>query len=327
MKDIPILDLGPYLQAEPGALKSLAAELQHAEENVGFYFVKNHGVPQDLIDGVFDQTAAFHARPLEEKLKVKVNDSNQGYLPMRGSTTRSSKVNVNTKPNVNEAFFVKRDLSPDHPDVLAKKRFRGLNQWPDPAEMPKFRSTVLAYCDAMETLGKNLLPVYAVALDLEPNWFDEAFNDPQFTLRMTRYPKVEAYDENEFGIAPHTDSSFMTILAQSKVAGLEVRKTDGTWIQAPALPGHFIINSGDMLNRWTNERFLSTPHRAANGSATVEDRYAIPFFFDCTRDYVMKCIPTCTGPGNPPKYEPTTYAQYMDWFMGQNYDHVRKKAS
>jgi len=327
MSAIPVIDLGPFLAGEPGALERTASALQHAQENVGFYFVKNHGVPQDLIDAVFEQTAAFHAEPLEEKLKVKVNSSNQGYLPMRGSTTRSSKVNVNTKPNVNEAFFVKRDLPADHPDVLAQKRFRGMNQWPDARRLPKFRPTVLAYCEAMEGLGMKLLPLYAVALGLAPDWFDEAFADPQFTLRMTRYPKVEAYEGNEFGIAPHTDSSFMTILAQSNQPGLEVRTTDGEWIQAPALHGHFIVNSGDMLHRWTNERFLSTPHRATNRASGDVERYAIPFFFDCTRDFVMECIPTCRGPGHPAKYPPTTYAEYMDWFMGQNYDHVRKKAS
>src|SRR3546814_555369 len=160
---IPVLDLGPCLAGAPGALDRAAAELRHALRHVGFYFIRNHGVPQATIDGAFAAAAAFHAQPLEAKLSLKLNEHNIGYMPMRGNTLRTSEVQKDTKPNLNEAFFVKRDLPADHPDVVANKRFRGANRWP--ADLPCFRETVTGYCDAMERLALSLLPLYARAVD------------------------------------------------------------------------------------------------------------------------------------------------------------------
>src|ERR1700730_4531671 len=158
--EIPILDLAPYLAGPPAALEELAVQLRYALQKVGFYFIKGHGVPQSLCDEVFEQAERFHAQPLDWKLKLTRNRDNVGYLPMTRAAGRDGKI----KPNVNEAFFVKRDLPPDHPDVLARKRFRGTNRWPQ--DLPGFRESVVAYCDALEALAKKLVPIYAVALDL-----------------------------------------------------------------------------------------------------------------------------------------------------------------
>ena len=314
-EEIPILDLAPYLAGQPGALERLAGELRRAFVHIGFYFIKGHGVPQSLCDQVFAETARFHARPLDEKMKVKRNQHNVGYLPMKGSTTRHSRINPDNKPNLNEAFFVKRDLPLDHPDVIANKRFRCANLWPE--SMPGFRETVVTYCDALEALALRLIPIYARALDLPADHFAQAFSVPQYTLRMSHYPPVEVVEENEFGIAPHTDTSFMTLLAQNKIPGLSLRTGTGKWIDAPALDGHFLVNGGDMLRRWTNERFLATPHRVLNRSG--RDRYAIPFFFDCHVDWPIECLPTCVSASSPAKFEPFTYASYMAWYQDQNY--------
>jgi isopenicillin N synthase-like dioxygenase len=317
---IPVLDLGPYRAGQPGAREALGAELRHACETVGFYFLADHGVPQDLIDRVFAEVARFHAQPLEAKTALKIDHHNIGYMGMGASVTRSSQVNINTKPNLNEAFFVKRDRTPDDPAVRAGQRFKGLNQWPK--DLPGFRETIVAYCDALERLALSLLPIYEVALGLPAGWFAPKFRDPQYSLRMSHYPPVAAYGDNEFGSAPHTDSGFLTMLAQNRIPGLEIRTASGNWLPAPPLPGTFVVNTGDMGHRWTNGRFLSTPHRVRNLSGV--DRYAIPFFFDCNADVVMECVPTCTGPGNPPKFEPVTYTDYMSWFMSRNYDHARQ---
>ena len=322
-QEIPILDLGPYLAGEAGELDRLGTELRRAFEEVGFYFIRNHGVPQRLVDAVFAEAARFHAQPIEAKAALKINEHNIGYLGMRGSTTRHSKLNANNKPNLNEAFFVKRDLPCDHPDVVANKRFRGANQWP--AGLPGFREAVVAYCEALERLGMALLPVYARALDLPADFFDRPFREPQYTLRMSHYPPQPVVEANEFGLAPHTDTSFMTMLAQNRIPGLAIRLPSGRWIDAPALPEAFLVNGGDMLRRWTNERFLATPHRVVNRSG--RDRYAIPFFFDCTIDHPMVCLPTCTSADNPPRYPATTYMDYMIWYQNQNFDHVRGKDS
>ena len=172
-EQIPILDLASYLQGRSGALEQLAAELRHALEHVGFYFIRGHGVPEALSDRVFAEAERFHALPLEEKLKVKRNQHNVGYLPMKGATTRHSRINPDNKPNLNEAFFVKRDLPHDHPDVIANKRFRCANLWPE--GLPGFRETVVAYCDALEALALRLIPIYARALDLPADQMRQLF--------------------------------------------------------------------------------------------------------------------------------------------------------
>lgn len=307
--EIPVLDLAPYRAGQPGALESLATSLRHAFEDIGFYFIKGHGVPAGLTDAAFAAAARFHALPLDDKMKLERNLHNVGYLPMK---TVAAGAAGGPRPNLNEAFFVKRDLPADHPDVVANKRFRGANLWP--AGLPGFRETVVAYCDALEALALKLLPIYARALDLPADYFSAPFApQAQYTLRMTHYPPQDVGAADEFGIAPHTDTSFLTMLAQNRIPGLSIRTRSGRWIDAPAWDGHFLVNGGDMLRRWTNERFLATPHRVVNRSG--RERYAIPFFFDCAVDNVMTCLPTCQGPGNPPKFEPFTYADYMIWYQ------------
>ncbi len=321
-EEIPVLDLGPYLAGEPGAREALGLELRHALEDVGFYFIVNHGVSQALIDGAFGAAKQFHDQPLEKKMALRLNDHNLGYLPFKGSTTRHSTLNANNKPNLVEAYFAKNDLSPDHPDVVAKKPFRGLNQWPEEPDLPGFRAAVSAYNQALENLALSLIPLYAVALGLAPDWFDKAFQEPMYTLRMSHYPKQDVVQDNEFGLAPHSDTSFMTLLAQNRLAGLSIRLPNGKWLDAPSLPGSFLVNGGDLLRRWTNDRFLATPHRVINRSG--EERYAIPFFFDCGYNWSMECVPTCHGAENPPLYPPITYPEYMTWFRDLNYAAARR---
>lgn len=313
--EIAVLDLGAYRAGEAGAKERLAAQVRHIFEDVGFYFIVNHGVPPSLIGETFEAAKRFHDQPLEKKLEIRLNEFNIGYLPMRGGTTRHSQISPNNKPNVNEAFFCARDLAADHPDVLAGKPYRCANKWP--RDLPGFRETCLAYSRALERLARSLVPLYALALDLPETHFDAAFANPMFKLRMTHYPPQPAGAGNEFGLAPHTDTSFMTLLAPNHVPGLSIRLPSGRWIDAPPIEGAFLVNGGDMLRRWSNDRFLATPHRVLNRSGA--ERYAIPFFFDCWAEHRMECLPTCTGPGNPSKYEPITYVDYMTWFRNMNY--------
>ena len=318
---IPVLDVSRYFAGDTDELPHLGAELRYAFENLGFWYLRGHGVPRSLIDDGFAACEQFHAQPMEKKLALKINEHNIGYMPMGGSIARSSNVNNNTRPSVNEALFLRRERSPDDPDVIAGKRFRGLNQWP--TGLPGFRETALAYMTAMEALGKKLVRIYAVALDLPADYFDPKFAQPNVIQRFTHYPPRPAYEDNEFSIAPHTDSGFMTLLAPSAVPGLSIRLPDGTWFDAPSDPDAFIVNGGDILRRWTNDRFLSTPHRALNTSG--RERYAIPFFFDTHPDTLFSCLPTCQSPENPPKYEPITYDEYALWYAMRNYVHLNQE--
>lgn len=318
---IPVLDLGPYLAGRPGAREALGAELARAFTEVGFYFVVGHGVPQDLVDATFEQVRRFHAMPLEAKLALRIDEHNIGYMPMRGATSRHNALTENTRPNANEAVFFKRELAPDHPDLVANRRFRGRNHWPDEAVLPGFRAGVLAYCAAMENLGRRLLPLYATALGLAPDWFDAAFADAMFTLRMTHYPPSEPLSPaDEWGLAPHSDTSFLTLLAQNRIPGLSLRLPDGEWIDAPAPPGAFLVNGGMLLRRWTNDRFLATPHRVVNRSGG--ERYAIPFFMDCARDWPIDPVPTTVDARHPRRHPTTSYGEFMEAYQRANFHHA-----
>jgi isopenicillin N synthase-like dioxygenase len=312
---IPIIDLEPYLAGRPGARAAIAAELGRALHEVGFFVIVNHRVPQPLITATFAQARRFHAQPMEAKLALRMNEHNNGYMMLGRYAVWTSDVNANDKPDLNEAFFVKRERSPDDPLVRAGRRFAGPNQWP--ADLPGFREAVLAYTEAVDALGRQLLPLCALALDLPDDTFDAAFAETQFSFRLTHYPPVSA-EPNQFGIAPHTDSNFMTFLAQSEVPGLQVRMPDGAWVDVPYVPGSFAVNSGDMMQRWTNGRFKSTPHRAL--PPVGRPRYAIPYFMGPHLDTEIACLPTCQGPGNPARYPPVTYAAYLDWWYDANYN-------
>ena len=314
---IPFLDVAAYLAGDVEELPRLGRALRHAFENVGFYYLRGHDVPEHLIAAMFAEAKRFHAQPLDKKLAVRINDHNIGYMPMGGSLARTSKVNNNTKPSVNEALFFRRERTPDDPDVIAGTKLRGLNQWP--ADLPGFRDTVLAYMTAMESLCRRLVPIYAIALDLPSDYFDAMFAKPNMIQRLSHYPPRAAYDENEFSIAPHTDSGFMTLLAPSDVPGLAIRLPDGTWFDAPSIT----VNGGDILKRWTNDRFLSTPHRALNVSGRA--RYAIPYFFDPHPDTLLTCLPSCRSSDNPARYEPITYHDYAVWYATRNYVHQDKE--
>lgn len=318
---IPILDLSDYLAGKPGALEATANELRHACEEVGFYFVRGHGVPWNLIADAFEASREFHDLPLAEKEALKVNEHNVGYMASKKSVSQASTIYEGPrKSNLVAAYSLRRDLPDDHPDVLANKRYRCGNPWP--RDLPGFRKVCVSAMDALESLALSLLPLYAVALDLPAGFFTEAFEEPQYTFRLAHYPPVDSED-NQFGIAPHTDSSFMTLLAQNEVEGLQIRPTHGRWVDAPVVSDAFLVNTGDLLYRWSNHRFRPTPHRA-KASASGVDRYAIPFFFDASNDYVMECLPTCQSLENPPRYAPETYGEYMLWFSRQNYDHSKE---
>jgi isopenicillin N synthase-like dioxygenase len=317
-EDFPVLDLGPYRRGAAGALDGLAAQLRDALENIGFLIVVNHGIPAELTAGIVEQTRQFHDLPMPEKLKLATGRGSgsgfTGYLPSGGYVLKTSTVNDNDQPDLNEAFFIDRERAPDDPEVLAGKLFRELNKWP--ADLPGFRNFMLHYWSAMEAFAQSLLPVFATALDLAPDYFDEAFADAQCVLRLTHYPPTP-YRHNQFGLAPHTDANFFTILPQANVQGLYIRPHGRDWIKAPDIPGSFVVNSGDMCRRWTNGRFLSTEHLAVN--LTDRHRYSTPFFYTPHIDWPIVCLPTCCGPGNPPRYPPITYGEYRVWFLNNNY--------
>ena len=316
---IPVLDIGRYLAGDVGAAAPLARAFARTCADTGFLVVANHGVPARLVEDTFAVAAQFFARPEADKLALKIGTYNIGYLPFGGQVVRHSPVNRNTRPNFSESFYITRDRGPDHPDIVNQKPLVGLNRWPP--DMPEFRAATMAYYAAMEAMTIRLVPVVAMALGLRPDYFAAAFAEPNCTIRLIHYPPHQSPQDNEFGFAPHTDNNFLTFLAQSALPGLEVRTGEGEWIRPPAVPGTFVVNTGAMLARYSNDRFRATPHRVVNRNRT--SRYAIPFFLGPNHDSIVDCVPTCVGPDNPPRYEPTTYGAFTQHLLTLNFAHRR----
>jgi len=312
---IPLIDLAPLAGGGLPGAHEIAPALRTALEETGFLIITNHGVPQALIDATFAEAKRFHDQSLEAKLAVRMNAHNNGYMAMARYNVRTSRVSEDALPDMNEAFFIKRERPADDPLVRAGRRFAGPNEWP--ADLPGFRETVLAYTDAVDALGRRMLPAVALALDMPADTFDTAFAESQFSFRLSHYPPVRRQPD-QYGIAPHTDANFMTFLAQSDAPGLQIQRASEDWCDVPYVPGSFVVNTGDMLHRWTNGRFCSTAHRAL--PPQDGPRYAIPYFLGPHMDTLIACLPSCCGDGNPPRDPPITYDDYISWWYDENYN-------
>jgi isopenicillin N synthase-like dioxygenase len=320
---IPVIDFGPAFGGDAGALEAVAARVRVACEQVGFFYMTGHGVPQAVIDGAFEASREFHALPLEQKMQLRLNENNIGYLPVNQSMQRASGVHKATRPNFNESFFISHDRSADHPDVLAGLPLRGRNQWP--AGRERMRAAMMRYFKTLERVGDRMLPVFARSLELPAGYFSRFFADePHLNLRFLHYPPQDTDDDEQFGQGPHTDNSFLTILAREDVPGLAVRLPNGAWLPPPVIPGTLLVNLGNMMKRWSNDRFLSTPHGVLNDSG--RDRYSIAFFYSPNPNATIECLPTCTSPTDPPRYPPALYRDLILAFFNANYFHRRDYA-
>ena len=317
---IPVIDYGPYFAGEKGALERVAAEVSWACAEIGFFYALNHGVPNPVVERAFDASRRFHALPLADKLKLKLNDNNIGYLPINASVQGASTVHKATRPNQNESFFVSHDRGADHPDVVAGLPLRGRNQWP--GGEAELRRDMMAYFDAMGALCDRMLPPFAVALGMPADYFAPFFAaEAHAVVRFLHYPPQPEVEDNLFGQAPHTDNSFMTVLARTDVPGLAVRLPSGQWFAPPIIPGTFLINLGNMMRRWSNDRFLSTPHGVLNDSGT--DRYSIAYFHSPNPATTIACLPSCVSAYDPPRYPPELYRDLVLDFYRANYFHQK----
>ncbi len=320
---IPVLDVGPYLADAPGARDRLAAQIETACRDTGFMVIANHGIDQALIDTCFAAASAFFDRDTAYKTTFKVGDLNIGYLPYGAQIVRTSKINVNTQPNLSESFYITTELSPEDPRIRAGDPLYGLNRWPP--DMPQFRNATLAYFYALRPLARKMVSAVGTALGVAPDYFDHAFtSEPTGTLRLIRYPSHDGAADNQFGFAPHIDTNFLTLLAQSALPGLEVRTAQGEWIRPATIPGTFVVNTGEMLGRYSNDRYKPTPHRVVNLNNQL--RHAIPFFYGPGLQAIIEPVPPCVTADNPARYEPLLYADHRRKLNMTNFDHRRKNA-
>ena len=297
--------------------ETLARQLDQAFTDIGFCYFRGIGVDRSLVEGVFEASRRFHAQPRAAKEAIAMNRFHRGYMAPRTSIIQTSSVAKVTKPNDSESFMLMHEVAPDDPRY--GRPLDGPNLWPD---LPGFREAVEAYEKAMHAFCLRLLSPMALALGLPRDWFAPHFAQPTTFLRLLHYPPhAEDAPDDAFGSAPHTDYGFVTILAQDGQGGLEVRRKDGTWLAAPPLEGTWVVNVADMLSRWTNGRWQSTPHRVKNLSGG--DRYSCPYFFDMAMDSIVEVLPTC----QPATHPAVRYGDYLMARLDRNYAYRQQPAA
>ena len=306
---IPIIDIGAILGDDPRAKSTVAKKIRAAAINVGFFYVKNHGVPDSIIQAALEAAERFYSLPLAIKGKydVATTKRHKGYVPIGGLSADPEIVDLQ------EGYEVGLELPESDPDHQAGSPLLGPNVWP--SEQPEFQRDIYRYFEEAMALGKRLYRLFALALKMPEDFFVPLVTKPCAQLRILFYPDTEP-KEAAVGIGPHTDYESFTLLWQSE-AGLQVQNRAGKWIEAPPIPGTFIINIADMMMRWTNDLFVSTPHRVINLSG--KKRYSLALFFAANHDTIVECLPSCTSSSNPPKYPPTHFGYWIENMHSYSY--------
>ncbi len=270
---VPIIDISP-LVAEHGAQQAVASQIGQACRTYGFFYIVGHGVDESLQRRLEVLSRQFFAQDLETKLRIRMalaGKAWRGFFPVGEELTSG-------KPDLKEGLYFGAELSPDDPRVRAEIPLHGPNLFPD--NLPSFRETVLDYMAALTQVGHVLMRGIALSLGLDSHYFADRYTtDPLVLFRIFHYPPATVTSEEEplWGVGEHTDYGVLTILKQDDTGGLQI-KSKSQWLDAPPVPGSFICNIGDMLDRLTRGLYRSTPHRVRN--VTTRGRLSFPFFFD-----------------------------------------------
>lgn len=300
-QSLPVVDITGLRNPELSEQRAVAQQLRQACEHRGFFYITGHGIDPELIRAVFTASQNFFAQSLDIKQRINKMHSacNRGFEPLRAQTLEAGGL-----PDLKESFYIGPEVAANDPRVLAGRFNTGPNQWPD--ELPGFRDVMQQYFDAAYELGSTLVRGLALSLDLPANYFDAYLEEAAATLRLLHYPPQPANPHpGEKGCGEHTDFGCLTLLLQDQTGGLQVWDTaHQAWVDAPPMRNAFVVNIGDLMARWTNDRYVSTLHRVINVSG--KERYSVPFFFTGNPLHVVECIPTCLQPGTAPKYPPVT---------------------
>lgn len=302
---LPVIDVSGLRSPDPAERAAVGEALRKACVDKGFFYIEQHGVDRALIEAAREQSQAFFALPDEAKRAVdkSLSSCNRGYEPLRGQVLEAG-----APPDLKEGFYIGNELPLDHPRVVKHTFNSGPNQWP--AQPRDFRPAMDAYFAAMFDLSVRLARGLALSLHLPESYFDTFCDDAMATLRLLHYPPQPASAlPDQKGCGAHTDFGYLTLLWQDDNGGLQVQERDGSWIHVPPLPDTFVVNLGDLIAHWTNDRYRSTMHRVVNASG--RERYSIPFFFTGNPDYVVKCLPGCTDEEHPVRYRPTIVVAHL----------------
>jgi isopenicillin N synthase-like dioxygenase len=315
--ELPVIDFAPLAGTNDTAKDRIAKEVHDACRDVGFLTIVNHPVPPAKIREIFRQSARFFALPLEAKMKAYMGNSNlfRGYLPMdepgrqkayRGKAIEGFQPHLDParmkarKPHKNEAFQISVELPPGDPDVVAGKPLHGHNQWPE--DLPGFKDAVLDYHTTMTEFTALMASVFARGLKLPPDYFAQFYKKPLIQVRLLHYLSQDQQAALEGGDSrAHQDAGGFTMLQQDDCGGLEIKSKSGEWLIVPPVENAFVVNIGDSMRMWTNNRFASTLHRVVNHYG--RERYSVGVFANPDYDTVIRPLSTCVDAEHPATFD------------------------
>ncbi|KIJ62983.1 hypothetical protein HYDPIDRAFT_114132 [Hydnomerulius pinastri MD-312] len=307
---IPLIDFGNLLTATPEEKHSLALQIREACVSVGFFYVKNHGLPAKCVDDLLVALNEYFSLPEETKLKLRWRtlENFKGYKPLLGAN-----VEPGNRGDLHEGFEIgweQLNASTDDDKTAHARVTCGENVWP--SEPAGFREAMLNYYHAVFAVGEALYPLFALALDLPETYFDDKTRRSAPIMRPLHYPPQDGpVDDRAVGIGAHTDFECFTILwQQPEILALQVLNSEKQWVGAPPIDGTLVVNIGDEFARLSNDVFKSAVHRAVN--RTGIRRYSIPMFFGMDPDVLIEPIPSCVDKERPAKYKPITAGEYLD---------------
>lgn len=284
---IPIIDIAPLWSEHVEDRRAVARQLREAAVDVGFFYIKNHGIASSILSDQLELGCRFFGLPQLEKEELHLRQSNcmRGYEGLGAQT-----LDETAPPDLKESFMISRDLDVDHAYVQRGVPNYGPNQWP---ALAGFQAQMNTYYEALSDLELRMMRCLALSLDLAEDYFDEMYVEPMSVLRLLHYPpSTAATHGNQPGAGAHTDWGMLTFLLQDSIGGLEVRAPDGRWIPAPPTPDTFVVNIGDMITRMTNGMYRSTMHRV-KVNTSERDRYSVVFFGEPDHYAEIEILESC----------------------------------
>jgi isopenicillin N synthase-like dioxygenase len=315
---VPTIDLSGWASGDPQVRAALAAEIDEACRTVGFLEVTGHGVDPGLIERMLAVTSEFFDLPEDEKLRYVPPSPaiNRGYARL-GSEALAYSLGLDTKPDLFEAFNMGVEGWPEDDPYFADhaQGFFARNIWPErPAEL---REVWVAYFAAACSLAQRLMDIFAVALGLPEQFFVPSYDKAPNVMRANNFERRAGAPEAEPGqmrMGAHSDYGSCTVLLADPVPGLQILGVDGSWHDVVPRPGSFLVNLGDLLAEWTNDRWLATVHRVVPpppGTGGPFRRRSIAFFHEANYDFLVECLPTCVSADRPAKYPPVTAGDHL----------------
>jgi isopenicillin N synthase-like dioxygenase len=308
LANLPVIDISPFLcESTSDDRMHTARELRSACIDIGFFYLTGHGFTPNELDAVLTEGRRFFGLPLEEKMKVlSLNVDMPGFVRTGGLDPEKNRDKV---VDIKERFSMSRELMTD--EALRPNSRMGKSQWPSRELLPDFETTMKGYILRLQGVVVALNHAFALSLDLPEDYFDGDYRQPGTTLMLNYYPPVDPakLKSTQWSFSPHTDYTAFTVLLQDSSGGLQARNSAGDWIDVPPKEGTFVVNVGNLLARWTNDLYTSTLHRALH--VGENPRISGAFFVYPEDGAVVRCLDTCQGPDNPPRYEAVITEDYV----------------